>query len=892
MSEDDRASFRAYSSHKEMVADIRSLSTQYEQRSKLALCCRKIATFSTVFAPYFDVVNIFVQIKPDWAGGIWGTIRLIFQALTLLERVSDMFENIAFTLPQYQSWFDLCRASPVKKDDQDRLAQALAFIYADLIDFCLHVYRIFSRAHSRKDPLPTSTRLPWLIVRTYRCSFHQSIEAKDENAKRKEAAEQEQFYAKQLSDIKSWISSLRYRDIYERARRDRYSGSGEKFLLEPTYGSWRNAEFHNDHSGNESLLKMNWIDRILLIHAKPGFGKTYLSAIIIDDLVEKGYDMGSSDQDAPIVAFFHFTSSNRWGTRSVEAALQSIAMQLLHVHEGNRLTLDAIGLLLRKTGSRQPQASMDDVLALVDILLRQYPTYMVIDAVDECDEPEMFLGFIKKLCRSHDCRVLLLSRPTLTLSPDSTFESFDKPEDWDSRVFPLTGTLNFDDIRNFLEAHIRRMSYRGLFGKPRRLAIEESAEEVARRANGMFLWARLYVNYLESPAVTPRERLLALTKPTHLEGIDTLYDRILKTLEKSNVREKAVAADVIQWLSASVYPLDTRTLHTALAIIPGEPTTELQYLVGFPDCIPRITCALVEITETGNLGFIHLSFQEYLETRRDDSNSFSLQDAASVNLHLATRCLSYLSYDIPPKPLQPLEYDTVANCRGFEEASANTIRATAAEEVQLTRNHIVDHLNKVYPFIRYAVLCWYTHLSRGHHFSGEGKGLTRAQAQQFSVKNQLRLDEALKEPFPWTAIFARFLVDRKSVTMWVEACCIFQFLPSLKKLIPMLEYLHDRGSANSAADRELWWIVSGLRQLSGALDDLRGNHTARLIRNPTLIWQNRITAAKDLEFWPVWKMDGTLDGDDDDDTEEASTGYMPDPGNGLLRTSMAHMYVR
>lgn len=66
-----------------------------------------------------------------------------------LGNVSEMFEKIAFVLPQYQAWFDLCRTH-VKDKDKNRLGYALAFVYEDTIEFCLHVYRIFSRARRRK----------------------------------------------------------------------------------------------------------------------------------------------------------------------------------------------------------------------------------------------------------------------------------------------------------------------------------------------------------------------------------------------------------------------------------------------------------------------------------------------------------------------------------------------------------------------------------------------------------------------------------------------------------------------------------------------------------------------------------------------------------------------
>jgi hypothetical protein len=83
----------------------------------------------------------------DWV--ILMAYKLGTNLVVFLGNVCDMFENIAFTLPQYQTWFDICRAH-VKDKDRNRLGLALSFVYADMIEFCMHVYRIFSRArHGR-----------------------------------------------------------------------------------------------------------------------------------------------------------------------------------------------------------------------------------------------------------------------------------------------------------------------------------------------------------------------------------------------------------------------------------------------------------------------------------------------------------------------------------------------------------------------------------------------------------------------------------------------------------------------------------------------------------------------------------------------------------------------
>lgn len=400
----------------------------------------------------------------------------------------------------------------------------------------------------------------------------------------------------------------------------------------------------------------------------------------------------------------------------------------------------------------------------------------------------------------------------------------------------------------------------------------------------MFLWARLFVNYLYSPALTPRERVSALTKPAQLEGIDNLYDRILSLLGKNNEREKAVAGDVIRWISGTLYPLGTRSLHIALAIIPGQPTSQLQYLVDFPDCIPRITCALVEIEENGNLGFIHLSFKEYLESKAENAEILSLQDTAAVNLHLATRCLSYLAYDVPARPLQRLKSIHIPGCGWLHEASASHIEASNEDQANAAESESFEQLEKRYPLLRYAAVSWCTHLMRAHGSDNEEILKDPATSRLYVERSQSRLDELLKERNPWTSILARFLVDRRSVTTWVEACCIFNYVPRITQLLGQLEYLRERGSAKTLEGRELWWVLSGMHQLSGALDGLWSHHSRSLTQNPSLIWQDSITAAEDEIFWPnAPDQRWIFEGKSEDDRTDANGGFLPDFGNDRKR---------
>jgi hypothetical protein len=84
LSAKEQHAFQQFNDPGVMMKQMRIEFAQHPQRGRLWACAAKIDSFSGAFSPFFEVINIFVQVKPDWFGVIWGSIRLIFQVRTLL----------------------------------------------------------------------------------------------------------------------------------------------------------------------------------------------------------------------------------------------------------------------------------------------------------------------------------------------------------------------------------------------------------------------------------------------------------------------------------------------------------------------------------------------------------------------------------------------------------------------------------------------------------------------------------------------------------------------------------------------------------------------------------------------------------------------------------------
>ena len=400
--------------------------------------------------------------------------------------------------------------------------------------------------------------------------------------------------------------------------------------------------------------------------------------------------------------------------------------------------------------------------------------------------------------------------------------------------------------------------------------------DIARRSQGMFLWSRLLVNLLYSPALTPWDRQSILLHIHLVDGIEQLYRKILERIGHAHAPDRAFATNTFRWTACSLYPLQLEALQTALAIVPGRRISKANYILEFQKSLPLITCALTEITTLETVRFIHSSFKDYLESLPTVSE-FSLKDHQGIHRCLATSCISYLDYDIPKRPLhdssetplrrqeRDMDLPYTAEERRLAELSLQndaTLPLEAKKALIKARN----------PLLQYAALCWAEHLYRGlpdpdqitEYCIGINRQLTAANAlSRLEVDTRIHSDAsevaAQVRSFHSTCQppLSRFLLNRKGVTAWVEACFTFGYPPNLERIRDGIEKLVSVIHPNSVEDRDRIWMSHGLHQLTEALRSI-SRHSAQLIAEPMLIWSDEIRYATDPYYWPVWQFRNRL----------------------------------
>jgi hypothetical protein len=218
-----------------------------------------------------------------------------------------------------------------------------------------------------------------------------------------------------------------------------------------------------------------------------------------------------------------------------------------------------------------------------------------------------------------------------------------------------------------------------------------------------------------------------------------------------------------------------------------------------------------------------------------------------------------------------------------KQADANTRIATSAD-VHRMKESMKDKLDSSFPLLRYAALCWPEHLARS---LSPGKDEVEAVASPSRwaspVSDSGRISSRSRVPSQdlnlseeWRPMLACFLVDRLTVTTWVEASWTYGLPPKLSRLVSLVEELRKQTIPKFLEDRELWWIALGLNQLGEALRDTNEKYHMLLKADPTSIWKKDITAATDSKFWPVWDEDVNIEGADQRNMPRTGAGFQLD----------------
>ncbi|KAK0641814.1 hypothetical protein B0T16DRAFT_461843 [Cercophora newfieldiana] len=411
-----------------------------------------------------------------------------------------------------------------------------------------------------------------------------------------------------LSKILNLLPPLPYRERHRELQLRRMDGAGQWVLSRPEFLLWRNSDGSSQH------------DNTIWCNGQPGAGKTYLASVIID------YLESCSTQDHAKIISFYFDYKQHVEQTPFKIA-QTLLHQLLSTYEA---VPSSIQELQRRITTTQYVPNWNDLKSALVSLCNESPgpVFVVIDALDECEESsnrEPVLELLRDLMDSQ-ARLLITSRP---FPPDI--------DDLLGHCSQILVEASASDIRAFvLEQITKSARMRKVIDNKLR---DQIVSKIEQTSGGMFLLPALQISNVLSQT-TRKQVVVALeTLPTKLgEALDLTMERIRTQSLDSDSRAK-LALNVLMWLSTVRRPITPTELQHAIAI--SEQLSEelsASSIVDLTDPVFFVDCCFGLVTidsEKSVIRLVHFSVNEYLETRRD-----SLFPAADSIL--SRSCIAYL----------------------------------------------------------------------------------------------------------------------------------------------------------------------------------------------------------------------------------------------------------
>ena len=770
--ETERLQYSPCASAEDLILGLQKLDTLAKkgQKRRHTRFLSVIGKFSDKIEPFFEIINIFIQSKPEYSAIVWGSLRLVLKLAsnyaTFFEKLMSIIERLVNSLPQYADIIALCKTTPsLSLSAASRMETHLTKVYTDLLHFFQTTARVFSSGQGRirKTPAlirdliwtPFDTRFKELLeqMESHRNMIRYELEilqaqvlsAAETSAswERKYAAEERKlaaegrnraqkaaemtddmriFLEKQQQDsifdrVHAWLRPSDFNEVLEASQEIREEGTCEWILENLTFDTWKSLEWSLKVPSNSRYLSPNFV----WFQGNPGYGKTVLASHVIEILQ---YELCAPNASAEVL--YYFFRSNRGNATSPSSAWRAILSQILSTHRTDSHIVEKFAFAKDENSVGQLSASPVELMSLLQCCLSgMQRVYLILDGVDECDDIVGLTQLLIWMGANTSVKILLFSRPNVgklqRMIPKAQRTTVDRCR---------TGA----DIERFLQNQLQA------FVKEELLAATAEFSDLVKRlvigADGMFLWARLMINHLESPALTPRARLRVVLDVILPEGLENMYDRILRLICRGNRAEQDLAGRVFLWLAYALRPLEIQGLHAVLMdeddvshennVMSAAMTCSLKAL---KETIVTVCGGLVELVTqeptsptSDSFQFIHLSVQEHFlrlpsSAKVDEvfHSIFPIQETAQFEL--ASRCIEEL-------------------CRG--------------------KGLMYGQHWQQQDLARYATACWTDHLVR---------------AVPAQVRTPL-LDSALQQGAisRLSSGLTHFLDNPRAITRWIHSC--------------------------------------------------------------------------------------------------------------------------
>ncbi|KAF2189292.1 hypothetical protein K469DRAFT_62625 [Zopfia rhizophila CBS 207.26] len=627
--------------------------------------------------------------------------------------------------------------------------------------------------------------------------------------------------------ILQWLSPLQFTIDLDIARRLRAEGTSEWLFDDDIFYTWRHTEGKSKHY-DWSKKDVSGISppNVIWVQGKPGAGKTVLAGATIDHLQE--------NTDAPVLFFFF-----RPIPQDNHPVYRSILAQILQIYHDDSKILDILTFAMNFSHSPQLSPANKYLSELLQICLSAIPTHFIVfDGIDECIDPSSFGQVFSEIRQNPSSKVVLFSRPNVLGLRQSISAS---------RQVEI-GMRNYVDIEHYLE---RKLSYFAENGYlPEDSDRSYFVSKLARGADGMFLWARLFTDFLASEALSVEERVQTIMAVTMPEKLEVMYLRLIKLICRGSSPNKTFAKWIITWLCFSERTLTARELQETMQLRRTPTAGGTSTMPNFEQAVVIACASLVERATIQDFlykahvpcyQFIHITAKEFFlqlaakddpwevfqgmqydlsqieyfhqpgaersfdEAFRDVKRDVSFLVPQGGNAEIAFSCLTYFNRLFPAQSLSRTPY-------------------------QITYSKALD---VSFPLCRYATAYWIGHLEETIVEIRKQVSKERTSSQLLSM-----LMEALDI----------FLSNESTIRTWIEASYLSKHVLNSRRAQSLTIWSNQVTSYMSniettSSGRKYLDIICDIKELVHFLSELDRYWGVKIDALPSSIWtRSEITA--------------------------------------------------
>ncbi|KAL8832406.1 MAG: hypothetical protein Q9191_000278 [Dirinaria sp. TL-2023a] len=530
-------------------------------------------------------------------------------------------------------------------------------------------------------------------------------------------------------DSDAWLDAIKDDDPYERLVNALLNETCAWIRSHPSYISW---EFQDSDDG---------IAKLLWIHGGAGFGKTVLTASLIQHFRETS--------GVPLA--YCFSANHAKSVHELDGIVRTWITQL--IWKDNTI-LDLANRMRLKQNTRR--ASRDDVWTLLkDIVTEIQSGVLVLDGLDEFqsidDRRREFLADIKKAVQATNFRVLITSRNEFDIESQLRPSAAELPN-----YKILECKITRDDVKDDIDLFSRYIVDEKLPKQEYSLR-QELATRMAERCDGQFLWLKLQKDRLRDSKSAKALRDIVQAMPERLHSV---YERSWNDIQALEEPDRGRAIDILRWLTFAYDPLTVQELAEAVVInVDGDMVAfseddipaniDDEYIDGE---IKNLCGSLIELRDNAvrpgprfsTVRLVHASVREFLVERLPappfvGSISDKTPPSAAHDAKLAAQCIRFL------------------DCPEAWSVSEGDYR----------------------PFTDYAVYSWFEHLIESESYYNAVGDLVNDFMRQGNDKFQ-----------KWKTMYERDdLPENQSSATSFYYACLFGF-------VPVMEFLYDNEGIN------------------------------------------------------------------------------------------------